>query len=67
MEAKIQGLEEIKQVADMLSGALPAIDKFIKMNKSLIPDEHKHLLEGLEKKSMPELEQLKSEIEKLSA
>lgn len=67
MEAKIEGLEDLKSVADMLSGALPALNRFVKINAQLVPEEHRHLLEGLETKSLAELEALNSEIEKLSA
>lgn len=67
MEAKIEGLEELKAVADMLNGALPALNKFVKINEHLIPEEHRHVLSGIDKMSLPELEKLSKQIDGLSA
>lgn len=67
MEAKIQGLEILLKVSEALSESTKELDTFVKLNKGIIPDEHKHLLEGIDKKSISELEKLKDEIDKLGA
>ena len=67
MVHKVEGLEELIKAGEMLSGVLPVLDKFVQANKHIIPDEHKHLIEGLNTKSMAELENLQKEINKLSA
>lgn len=67
MGAKIQGLEDLLKIAGDLQGTVNDLDKFVNLNKALIPNEHKHLLDGINTKSVAELEKLKNEIDKLGA
>lgn len=67
MEAKIEGIEDLVKVGNELSNTLGLLNKFVSTNIKLIPEEHRHLLEGIDKKSLSELENLKSQIDKLGA
>jgi hypothetical protein len=67
MDHKIEGLEDLLKASSDLNEVAKRLDNFVSKNKASIPEEHKHLFDGISFKSLPELEELQKEINKLGA